>query len=184
MSSGTVATKRATIADLLKVPGKAELINGRIIHLMATGYRPNIVAGRIFRKLADFVDATGRGAAFTDNMGFAVPELPSGRESFAPDVAYYTGPPPANPMRFVEGPPDFAVEVRSEGDYGRAADAELARTRADYFTAGTLVVWEVDPLSREVRVYRSGSPDAPTVFGPGQVADAEPAVPGWRLPID
>ena len=36
--------------------------------------------------------------AYTDNMGFAVPELPSGRQSFSPDAAYYDGPLPADEM--------------------------------------------------------------------------------------
>ena len=48
-------------------------------------------------------------------------------------------------MRFIEGPPTFAVEVRSENDYGPAAEREMAAKRADYFEAGTLVVWDVDP---------------------------------------
>jgi len=91
---------------------------------MATGHRPNVVAGRIFRRLADYADVAG-GIAYTDNMGFAVPELQSGRESFSPDAAYYTGPVPANPMRFIAGPPDFAAEVRSDGDFGPAAEAAL-----------------------------------------------------------
>src|SRR5438874_1525610 len=131
--SHAITVPRQTLADLARTEGKAELINGRLVHLMATGYRPNIVAGRIFRRLADHADAVGKGVAFTDNMGFAVPELSTGRESFSPDTAYYTGPLPANAMRFVEGPPDFAVEVRSEGDRGPAAEAEMAAKRAEYF---------------------------------------------------
>src|SRR5215213_439033 len=83
---------RATLADLERSPGKAELIGGRIVHLMPTGLRPNLVAGRIYRSLADHADTTGRGLALTDNMGFAVPELPSGRQSFSPDAAYFAGP--------------------------------------------------------------------------------------------
>jgi Uma2 family endonuclease len=183
MSTGFVAQKRATITDLLKVEGKAELINGRIVHYMATGYRPSVVAGRIFRKLADHADTAG-GQAFTDNLGYAVPELPSGRESFSPDASYHTGPAPANPMRFVEGAPDFAVEVRSENDYGPAAEAEMAAKRADYFLAGTKVVWDVDPVAGEVRVHRAASPGTPTVYGRGQHAEADPAVPGWTVSVD
>jgi Uma2 family endonuclease len=49
-------------------------------------------------------------------------------------------------MKFFEGAPVFAVEVRSEGDYGPAAERELAEKRADYFAAGTLAVWDVDLL--------------------------------------
>ena len=174
---------RATLADLARVDGKAELIDGEVVPIMPTGYRPNIVAGRIFRRLADYAEATGRGAALTDNAGFAVPVLSTGRESFSPDAAYYTGPPPADTMRFVPGPPDFAAEVRSEGDYGPAAEAALAAKRAEYFEAGTVVVWDVDPVARVVRRYRAGGVPAAT-FGAGLDADAEPAVPGWRLSID
>ena len=84
----SVSTDRAaTLDDLYRFDGKAELIGGRIVPQMATGYLPNIIAGRIYRRLADAVDESGRGVAFTDNMGFAVPRMASGRESFSPDVA-------------------------------------------------------------------------------------------------
>jgi Uma2 family endonuclease len=44
-------------------------------------------------------------------------------------------------MRFFEGAPVFAVEVRSENDYGPDAEREIVQKRADYFAAATLVVW-------------------------------------------
>jgi Uma2 family endonuclease len=116
-------------------------------------------------------------------MGFAVPELPSGRESFSPDASYYPGPFPPDNMRFIEGAPTFAVEVRSENDYGPAAETEQADKRADYFQAGTLVVWDVDPLSETVTRHRASDP-TPVVFGRGDTADAEPGVPGWRMAVD
>ena len=97
--------------------------------------------------------------ALTDNMGFAVPELPSGRESFSPDVAYYGGPFSVDDMRFIRGAPTFAVEVRSEGDYGAAAEKAMAAKRTEYFAAGTPVVWDVDPIAGCVHVYRSDAPD-------------------------
>ena len=84
----TIAAPKATLADLARVRGKAELVAGTLVHIMPTGYRPNIVAGRIFRRLAEYADVAGRGTAFTDNAGFAVPPLPTGRESFSPDAAY------------------------------------------------------------------------------------------------
>jgi Uma2 family endonuclease len=88
-------------------------------------------------------------------------------------------------MRFAEGAPVFAVEVRSENDYGPAAERAMAQKRADYFACGTLVVWDVDLLSPEVvKVYRASAPDTPTIYRRGDMAEAEPAVPGWRLPVD
>jgi len=148
----------ATLDDLLKVPGQAELIGGRIIRPMPTGYRPRQIAGRVFRKLGDHADATGTGEAFTDRMGFAVPQMPSGRQSFSPDASYYDGPPPANRMKVIQGPPTFAVEVRSEGDYGPAAEAAMAVKRTDYVAAGTPVVWDVDPVAGVIDCYRATQP--------------------------
>jgi Uma2 family endonuclease len=180
--SMVIGHRPATLADLARVTDKAELIGGRIVPLIPTGHRPGLVAVRIIRRLADHADAAG-GTAYTDNMGFTVPELSTGRESFSPDVAYYTGPPPADAMRFVSGPPDFAVEVRSEGDFGPAAEAGMAQKRAEYFEAGTAVVWDVDPVAGVVRRYRTGEA-SPTEFGPGTEADAEPAISGWRVSVD
>jgi hypothetical protein len=55
----------------------------------------------------------------------------------------------------------------------------------DYFTAGTLVVWDVNRLSSDVvKVYRVTEPDTPAIYRRGEVAEAEPAVPGWRMPVD
>lgn len=177
-----IGQARATVADLYQSPGKAELIGGRLVPLMATGRKPNRVAFKICRSLDDHAEQSGVGEAYTDNMGFAVPELPSGRESFSPDASYYRGPVPADPMRFISGAPNYAAEVRSESDYGDAAEEAMADKRADYFAAGTQVVWDVDPLAECIHVYR---PDQPAVtYRRGQTAEAEPAVPGWRVSVD
>jgi Uma2 family endonuclease len=45
------------------------------------------------------------------------------------------------------------------------------------------VVWDVDPVAECVRIFRPDSPDQPTVIHRGEVADAEPAAPGWRLAL-
>jgi Uma2 family endonuclease len=179
-----IGETRATLEDLYREPGKAELIGGRIASIMPPGRKPNRIAGRIYRSLAEYADSLGQGEAFTDNMGFTIPELPSGRESFSPDAAYYLGPMPAEPMRFIEGPPTLAVEVRSENDYGQAAEAESADKRGDYFTAGTKVVWDVDPLSEAIHVYAADNRTQPRTYRRGQQAEAEPAVPGWKVAVD
>ena len=172
---------RATLDDLMRTEGKAELIAGRIVTFMATGDLPNELAFRIARKLADYADVQG-GRVHTDGIGYRVPELLSGRETFSPDCAYYTGRLPANRMKFIDGPPDFAVEVRGEGDYGFAAEQEMAAKRADYFEAGTLVLWDVDPLAKTVRKFNADGTDQ--LFIEQDTANAEPAAPGWALPLE
>ena len=179
----TVNPTRATADDLMRTDGKAELIGGRVVQYMATGMRPSEVASNIHFDLRNHARKRGH-KAFGDNLGYLVPELASGRESFSPDTSYYDGPLPQNVMRFIEGPPTLAVEVRSENDYGPAAELEMAAKRADYFAAGTKVVWDVDPVAELVHVYRSSDPTRPVTYRRGQMAEAEPAVPGWRVPVD
>ena len=172
---------RTTIEDLYAVEGKAEIINGEVVHFMATGLQPGRAAGRIFRSLGNYEDEYGGGYALPDNVGFHV-DLPN-RTSFSPDVAWYSG--KDTGMKFPEGAPAFAVEVRSENDYGRAAESAMVAKRHDYFAAGTLVVWDVDLLSDEVvRCYRWDDPDQPIIYQRSELADAEPAVPGWCFKID
>lgn len=88
-------------------------------------------------------------------------------------------------MRFFEEAPAFAVEVRSECDYGRKMEIELADKRTDYFAAGTIVVWDVNLLSDEtIKCYSADNPTEPRVFCREETADAEPVVPGWLMLVD
>ena len=58
--------------------------------------------------------------------------------------------------------------VRSKHDYGLKTERAIPAKIADYFAAGTLVVWDVDVLHEQViRVYRADDE-----------AEAEPALPG------
>lgn len=174
---------QATIEDLYRVPenGKAELVNGELVLMSPTGFLPHYAASEIYVSLRDYARRTKSGYAIADNAGFLV-DLPN-RQSFSPDAAFYTGQPTG--MKFLQGAPVFAVEVRSEGDYGSAAERAMTEKRADYFAAGTLVVWDVDLLGEDViHVYRAEDSGASTMYRRGQEAEAEPAVPGWTFTVD
>lgn len=177
----TTTKEAATIEDLYKVKQKAELVNGEIILMPPTGDMPGRAGGHVFASLLQAERKVKKGRAFTDNVGFKV-NLPN-RKSFSPDAAFHIG--ESAGMKFVEGAPVFAVEVRSEGDYGAKAESQMKQKRKDYFEAGTLVVWDVDLLSDEVvKVYRADAPENPTVYRRGEIAEAEPALPGWQMPVD
>ena len=174
----------ATIEDLYQVEGKAELVDGEIVYISPIGYWPARAGVRILFSLLEYEEQTHTGKALPDNTGFII-YLPR-RKTISPDVSFFAGdiPEGAN-LRFVEGAPIFAVEVRSEGDYGAKAEREMAAKRADYFAAGTLVVWDVDVLKEKVvRVYRADDPEPPKVYRSGEMAEAEPAVIGWSMPVD
>ena len=195
----------ATIADLYRVPenGKAEIVDGELVLMPPTGDMPARAGFEIAVSLRRMKGKTP-GRAYPDNAGFLV-DLPN-RRSFSPDAAWYTG--PSTGMKFLEGAPIFAAEVRSEDDYGPVSEPRavatgssdvkseamikdpiseraMAQKRADYFAAGTLVVWDVDLLSPDViKSYTARDPETPKIFRRGDIADAEPAVPGWTLAVD
>lgn len=178
-----ITKTRATVEDLYHVPenGKAELVNGELVLMSPTGDDSGYAGGEVFAHLRDHARKIGQGRAVPDNVGFRA-NLPH-RESFSPDAAFYTG--PRSGTKFLPQSPVFAAEVRSEGDYGPSAERQMAQKRADYFAAGTLVVWDVDLLGADVvRVYRADAPEFPTVYRHGEFAEAEPAVPGWTMPVD
>ncbi|MGH9366250.1 MAG: Uma2 family endonuclease [Thermoanaerobaculia bacterium] len=177
----TQASTTELVAALSRISGKAEIVGGEIVVMSPTGDLPSRAAASIYRSLWDYERRTRSGRAYTDNVGFLV-DLP-GRKSFSPDACFHIGPPTG--PRFLQGAPIFAAEVRSEDDYGPAAQKTMAAKRADYFAAGTRVVWDVDVLREGViRVYRATEPESPTVYGRGDVAEAEPALPGWTFTVD
>jgi Uma2 family endonuclease len=178
-----VANLEATIEDLYALPHeqKAEIVDGEIVLMSPTGAAPSYAASEIFVSLRAYSRRTKKGLAFTDNAAFRV-DLPN-RKSFSPDAGFYLG--KWTGMKFFEGAPVFAVEVRSEGDYGPASEQGITRKRIDYFAAGTLVVWDVDLLGQDVvKSYSSTDPNSPAIYRRGDIATAEPAVPAWSIAVD
>jgi Uma2 family endonuclease len=180
MSIAADPTTERLIAELYQVDGKAEIVGGRIMMMGGSGDMPSSAAAAILVSLRSYAKKMG-GRAYGDNAAFLV-ELPN-RKSFSTDAAYYTG--PRTQMKFLSEAPVFAVEVRSEFDYGPAPEREMAKKREDYFAAGTKVLWDVDLLSDDViRVYRDESPEERTVYRRGETAEAEPAVPSWKFLVN
>jgi len=173
---------RSTIEDLYHLPenGKAEIIDGEIILMPPTGDIPARAGGSVYISLRLHEGKT-LGRAYPDNTGFRVSL--SNRESFSPDVAWHTG--QTTGMKFLEGSPVFAVEIRSENDYGPKAEQKIAAKREDYFAAGTVILWDVDLLSPDViKSYSVADPTNPQIFRRGDTANAEPAVPGWKFDVN
>jgi Uma2 family endonuclease len=186
LPKNTKDTRLATIEDLYQITEKAEIVHGKIRYYMPTGRKPGFAGDEIFFALRLYIRRMQLlGTAVGDNKGFVV-DLPN-RRSFSPDAAYYVG---ANSgMKFFDGAPQFAAKIRSEGDYGPTAEQEMRDKRADYFAAGTLVVWDVDLLAGDdapiVKKYSTPDADNPSeTFTLGQIANAEPAVPGWTMPVN
>jgi len=181
LQSQACAQLEELFEQLAQVEGKAEILDGEIVAMSPTQPWPSEVAGEIYVSLRSHAKATGIGRAVTDGAIFRV-SLPH-RSSFTPDTAFHTG--SMQPMRYYDGAPVFAVEVRSTGDYGPKAERQIMKKRDDYFACGTLVVWDVDLKSHDVvKSYRASNPDEPTIYRPGDLAVAESALPGWSIAVN
>lgn len=140
----------------------------------------NNAAGAIYASLRAHRRVRSSGHAYVEAVGF----LGSSGRVHCPDVAWHPSPLPRK-RKVIDGFPPFAAEVRSDEDYGPAAERRMAAKRAAYFAEGTLVVWDVDVMRAGlIRAYRADEPEHATVYRAGEMADAEPAVPGWRFPVD
>jgi Uma2 family endonuclease len=73
--------------------------------------------------------------------------------------------------------PDLAVEILSPSN----TRAEMARKRAEYFAAGTKLVWEVDHRAGTIAVY-SGPTTSRQVELNGTL-DGASVLPGFTLPV-
>jgi Uma2 family endonuclease len=174
-------TTEQLVAQLYRTEGKAEIINGEIVKFMSTGDAPSSAATNVLLSLKMYERRTKSGRAYSDNVVFLV-NLPN-RKSFSPDASFYTG--ERAGMKFLHGAPIFAVEVRSENDYGTKAEAAIKQKRQDYFAAGTEIVWDVDLLSEDIiKSYTFENPDTPQIFRRGEIANAEPALSGWEISVD
>ena len=73
--------------------------------------------------------------------------------------------------------PDLAVEVLSSGN----TDKEMTEKLHDYFTAGTRLVWYVDPRKRQVQVFTS--PETSRIVTQDQMLDGGDVLPGFELSL-
>jgi Uma2 family endonuclease len=171
----------ATIADMRRTDLKTEIVNGELLVIGPSGGWAATAVGNIIFSLHLYEREFGGGETMMSRVAYIL-DLPH-RQAICPDVSWFTG--PAGGLGFPRGAPVFAVEVRDAIDYGDEADQRYAAKRADYFAAGTQVVWDVDVLHEHViHVYRADNPAQAAVCRRGETADAEPAVPGWTFAVD
>lgn len=174
--------REATLDDLLAFDGRAELIDGEIVPMSPTGHLPVSAAAQITASLVMWARAHSGGYAYGDGGSFLI-HTPR-RQVLSPDAAWWIGTPDAH-APVIQGAPVFVVEVRSTSDYGPSAERAMQRKRELWFAAGVQVLWDVDVLRRQtIRVFRADAPDSPVTVHRSGIADAEPAVPGWRFAVD
>ena len=172
---------RLTAEELLRTPiadKRVELVRGVLVVREPAGSTHGLVAMNLGVELAVYVKRTGAGAVYAAETGFQLATNPDTVR--APDVAFVTRDrlPPRGTTGYPALAPDLAVEVLSPGD----RPGEVLAKVADWLSAGTRLVWVVDPARRTARVYRADGSE--TLVTADQALDGEDVLPGFSCPLE
>ena len=176
----TLAATTMTAEELaaLSIPDKAvELVRGRLVVREPPGTRHGDLAGRLFVRVATFVEAHELGVAYPQDTGFRIRTDPDTVR--APDVAFVardrvhlvpaTGYAPLTP--------DLVAEILSPDD----RPGEVLAKVADWLETGARLVWVLDPRRRSAVVYRADGSIA--MLDAEAALDGEDVVPGFSCPL-
>jgi len=169
-----------TADDLLRsrIPDKrTELVRGQLIVREPAGSLHGRVAMNLGVELGVYVKRTGAGVLFAAETGFKLASDPDTVR--APDVAFIAGSrvPPPDTRGYAALAPDLVVEVLSPGD----RPGEVLAKVADWLSAGSRLVWVVDPERRVARVYRHDGSE--TIVAADGALDGEDVLPGFICPL-
>jgi Uma2 family endonuclease len=160
------------------IPDKhVELVRGVLSVREPSGFRHGRVTTDLFIRLSDHVRATGIGHVFAAELGYKLESDPDTVR--APDVSFIAQErlPDPDLLGYPALAPDLVVEVLSP----RNRPGETLAKVADWLSAGTGLVWVIDPDRRQARVYRQDGTEA-LVTG-DQALDGEVVVPGFSCPL-
>ena len=164
--------------ERLDIPGSVtELVRGQLIVREPPGTRHGRIAANLCIILGSFVRREKLGAVSAQDTGFKIESDPDTVR--APDVAYLSSARMSSvgPRGYAAVAPDLAAEVMSPND--RAG--EILTKVGAWLSAGSRLVWVVDPDREEVRVYR---PNGSVTIIPGDGSlDGEDVVQGFSCSV-
>jgi Uma2 family endonuclease len=170
-----------TALEFLMMPDDGmlhELIRGEVTTMPLPGWRHGAIAAEIGRLLANYVKTHRLGRVGAAETGFLIERDPDTVRG--PDVSFVRQERLAeikDPERHVPFAPDLAVEVLSPSD----RPAEVAEKVAAWLSAGTRVVWVVDPGDRTVTIHAGDHPQR--TLGAGDILDGGDCLPGFACAV-
>jgi len=180
---GDYVPKLFTIADLERLPSELpsgpvhyELHHGRLITMPP----PGDIHGAVENKLAGAFlyqgEFAGHGKARCGEVFVILARNPD--HVVGADAVFISNnrlPIRRSAEGYLETIPDLIVEVRSKNDSLPA----MERKALEYLAAGSVVVWVVDPINRNVLEYRQGI--VAKTWTETDTLTVEDIIPGFRL---
>jgi len=172
-------TPLMTAEDLLKpgMPERADLVRGVLVVHEPPGFRHGEITVRLTIALGSYVDLRHLGRVVAGDAGFKLQSNPDTVRGA--DVAFVSWErmPQKSPVDFPPLGPDLVVEVLSPGDRSGETLAKIA----DWLSAGTRLVWVIDPERRLARIYRQDGSES--ILGEADGLDGEDVLPGFACKL-
>jgi Uma2 family endonuclease len=176
----TLSTKRITAEDFEKFNPEwgYDLIRGELRRMPPfPGEEHGALTFDLSWELGAYIRAHQLGQCYAAETRFVIEQDPD--TAIAPDWAFIAANrlPKKRQSAFSRIVPDAVLEVRSPGDRKSAVQSKVKQ----WLDAGVRIVWELNPKSRILTVYR---PDvAPHELSPDDTLSGEDVLPGFELPL-
>lgn len=185
MTTGERYTRRMTAPALMtadeleRLPetGKrTELVRGHLIVSEPPGFQHGDVVVNLAAIMKAYVRAGNLGRVLAET-GFVLATNPDTVRG--PDISFVRRErvPDPIPRGFARFSPDLAIEVLSPDD----RPGKVLEKVADYLSAGTLLVWVIDPDRRQTRVHRADG--TVSVISDTDSLDGEDVLPGFSCAL-
>ena len=178
MSLMTSSLLTATDLEALSLPDKQfELVRGRLLVREPPGTRHGVIAAELLYRVSAFARVHALGVVCAQDTGFRIRSDPDTVR--APDLAFIARDRMSQiPDRgYAELAPDMVSEVVSPGD----APGDVLAKVADWLSAGTRLVWVIDPGRFEARVYRDDG--SLSILDANASLEGEGVLPGFACPL-
>ncbi len=154
-----------------------ELVNGRVVPTMPTGPGHGAIEAKLTTRLTIWAEAAGRGEVEVGEVGIFIRRDPDTVR--AADILFISHERLARreSSGYLDVAPELVVEILSPDDRW----SEVMEKISDYFEAGVVRVWVLDPKPRRVFVYRS--PAEVMQLEAAQVLTDEEILPGFSVTV-
>ncbi|MBD0325206.1 MAG: Uma2 family endonuclease [Pyrinomonadaceae bacterium] len=151
---------------------------GDIIIMPPTGGKTGIRNFKLITQFGNWVEAAGTGKGFDSSTVFT---LPNGAQR-SPDLAWVSNKrwqalTAEQQEKFPPLCPDFVAELRSRTDALKTLQAKMQ----EYIDNGAQLGWLLDPLERQVHVYRAGR--SVEILDNPQSVSGEQVLSGFTLDV-
>ena len=169
-----------TAEDLLRLPSAektVELVRGRLLVREPPGTWHGRISANLAWHLESFIRPRSLGAVFGQDTGFRIGSDPDTVRG--PDMAFLSAQHlhHVTARGFAEVAPEIVAEVLSPDD----RPGEVPGKVADWLAAGVKLVWVIDPLRNQARVYR---PDGSlSLIEETGALDGEDVLPGFTCTL-